>query len=109
MPVNENASVYDELEKLIQNDEGIKDALIEIQRKAIVQGWTTDEHAERVRELLQQRGVELPSDSLYAFVKDSGSDLTDDELDQVSGGWGEKCNKWKECPGGTGRSCYPHC
>ena len=70
------------------------------------------EHAERVQELLRQNGVELAPEDLLYFIKDSGSELTAAELNQVAGGagWGRKsCNKRKECPGGTGRSCYPHC
>ena len=110
--MSDNSSTYDVLEKAIETNGALKDALIEVQRQAVVKGLTQDEHAERVQELLQQNGVELTPEDLLYFIKDSGSELTAAELDQVAGGagWGRKsCNKWKECPGGTGRSCYPHC
>ena len=108
--MSENTSTFDALERAIESNDELKDALIELQRKAVVQGWTREEHAERVQELLQQNGLELAPEDLLTFVKDAGSDLTDDELEQVAGeSWGKSCNKRKECPGGTGRSCYPHC
>ena len=108
--MSEGNSTFDELEKTIEGNDELKEALIELQRKAVVDGWTRDEHAERAQELLLQNGLELAPEDLLALIKDSGAELTDVELDQVSGGtWGKSCNKRKECPGGTGRSCYPHC
>lgn len=104
-------STFDALEKAINEDDGLRDALLELQRKATVEGWTTDEYAERAKELLQQNDMELSPEALLSVIKDSATELTDDELDQmnVAGGWRKNCNKYKECPGGTGRSCYPHC
>lgn len=110
--MDENSCVFDALEKAVNENDELKDALLELQRKATVEGWTTDEHAERVKEILQQNGIALPPEAILSVVKDSSTELTDDELDQMNatGGWGAKnCNKRKECPGGTGRSCYPHC
>ena len=110
--MDEDNSIFDALEKAVNENDRLKNALLELQRKAATEGWTTDEHAERVKELLQQNDIALSPEAILSVVKDSSSELTDDELDQVSaaGGWGAKsCNKYKECPGGTGRSCYPHC
>ena len=109
--MSDNGTTFDALEKATSENDELKDALLQLQRKATTEGWTTDEHAERAMELLQQNGVTLSPEDLLSFIKDAGSDLTDDELDQVgvAGGWGKNCNKWKQCPGGTGRSCYPHC
>ncbi len=109
--MDESSGTFDALEKAINENEQLKDALLELQRKATTDGWTTDEYAERVKEFLLQNDIALSHESILSVVKDSGSDLTDDELEQISaaGVWGKNCNKWKECPGGTGRSCYPHC
>ena len=108
--MSEDNSKYDTLEKTIESNAELKTALLELQREAVVGGWTQDEHAARAQELLLQSGVELTAEDLLSLIKDSGAELTKDEMDQVSGGkWGKSCNKWKECPGGTGRSCYPHC
>lgn len=109
--MDENKSTFDALEKTVNENPELKDALLELQRKATVEGWTTDEHAERAKELLQQNGVTLSPEDLLSVIKDAGSEMTDSELDQVSaaGIWGKSCNKRKVCPGGTGRSCYPHC
>ena len=107
----DDKSTLDALEKAVSENDALKDALLELQRKATVEGWTTDEHAERAKDLLQQNGVTLSPEDLFSVIKDAGSELTDSELDEVSaaGSWRKNCNKWKECPGGTGRSCYPHC
>lgn len=106
-----DSSTFDALEKAINESDELKDALLGLQRTATNEGWTTDEHAERVRGLLQQNDIALSSEALLSLIKDAGSELTDEELDQVgvAGGWGKNCNKWKQYPGGTGRSCYPHC
>ena len=106
-----DSTTFDALEKAINENDELKGALLETQRKATTEGWTTDEHAERVKDLLRQNGIALSSEALLSLIKDAGFELTDGELDQVgvAGGWGKNCNKWKQCPGGTGRSCYPHC
>lgn len=109
--MDESSSTFDALEKAINENDELKDALLGLQRKAATEGWTTDEYAERAKELLLQNDIALAPEAMLSVIKDAGYELTDDELDQmnVAGGWGKNCNKWKECPGGTGRSCYPHC
>ena len=109
--MGEKDGKFDALEKAISENEDLEVALLELQRKATVEGLTTDEYAERAKELLQQYDIALTPEDLLSVIKDSGKELTDDELDQmnVAGGWGKNCNKQKVCPGGTGRSCYPHC
>jgi hypothetical protein len=109
--MDDNNGTFDALEKAINENDELKGALLELQRKATVEGWTTDEHAERAKELLQQNDIALSPEALLSVIKDSGYELTDSELDQVStaASWGKNCNKRKECPGSTGRSCYPHC
>lgn len=109
--MDENGSVFDALEKAINENDELRDILLDLQRKASNEGWTTDEYAERAKEILLQNDIKLPSKALRSVINDIGSELTDEELDEVSaaGIWGKNCNKRKECPGGTGRSCYPHC
>lgn len=109
--MDENGSVFDALEKAINENDELRDTLLDLQRKASNEGWTTDEYAERAKEILQQNDIALAPEAMLSVIKDTGYELTDDELDEmnVAGGWGKNCNKRKECPGGTGRSCYPHC
>lgn len=105
-----NREVFDAIEKTIEENADLKETLIKIQREAVTDGWTVEEHSERVLDVLAQNGVEASREAILSLIKDACRTLTDGELDHVDGGWGIKsCNKNKICPGGTGRSCYPHC
>ena len=99
------------IEKAFESNPQLKEKILDLQRRAVDEGWTPEEHGEKVGELLTANDLEVTPKDLLEMTKDSGAELTDAELEQVAGGsWNEKsCNKTKICESGTSRSCYPHC
>lgn len=103
-------NTFDSVEQAVNANEELKNALLEVQREAESNGLPAEEYAEKINTILAANGVEATPEVILAMVEDAGVDLTDEELDEVSGGtWSKDCDKWKDCGDGNGRSCYPHC
>ena len=102
---------FDAIEQAIEKQPALKEAMLETQRKAQKEGWAKEKYVAALQALLSAEDVQVSPEALLAMIKDSQRDFADDELDAIAGGaiWGKNCNKRKICPGGTGRSCYPHC
>ena len=110
--MNEHTEAFATLDKALEDNAELKDALLELQREAVAGGWASSEYNGKLVELLESHGVETDPEIMLAAAKNTGYKLTDEELDAVSGGgWGDghDCNKWKDCGNGSGRTCYPHC
>ena len=108
--MSENTEAFAALDKLIGDNAALKEGLLNLQREASAAGLTTEEYSEKVVGFLKGEGIEVTPEVMLAILKHTGFKLTDEQLGQVSGGWGSHdCNKWKDCGNGMGRTCHPHC
>ncbi len=100
----------EELLAAIEQKEGLKEHLLELQRKAQTEGWSAEEYMEKLLDEIRAAGLEASEEQLSDYIKMTTCvELFQNDLDNVAGGCGNSCSKWKSCPGGTGRWCYPHC
>lgn len=111
MDTYEFASTFDAIEQAVEKNDELMADMVAIQRKAQLEGWPREKYADKLHVRLAEDGIDASPEALLRMVRDAGTELSDDEVDEVAGGaYGVKsCNKEKKCPGGTGRSCYPHC
>ena len=111
MDINEMKKYIEEIGK---NDE-LKTAILDLQRKAETAGWPREEYASKLAELVSSAGISMSAEVAAIMVQSAGNVmLSDEELENVAGGSAcgiisHDCSKWKDCGGGTGRWCYPHC
>lgn len=91
---------FAEIMKLFESNPSLKEAVLEAQRKAEAEGLPVAEYAKQICELLSGDGISLSAEEAVQLIeKNSGVQISDDELHNVSGG----------CGGGGEDGCNCHC